>query len=115
MKILFFLLLALLPGFTNSAVVAEARVLADFYAHLDRAASVLKVQADLETQRSSLHAYEAQKGWEVFGGVSGGYQKSPFAREPFGHFFDPLARIGLRYPLLGSAERQQRAIEDAAT
>jgi len=114
-KILFFLLLALLPGFTNSAVAAEARVLADFYAHLDRAASVLKVQADLEAQRSSLHAYEAQKGWEVFGGVSGGYQKSPFAREPFGHFFDPLARIGLRYPLLGSAERQQRAIEDAAT
>ncbi|WP_297325951.1 TolC family protein [Nitrosomonas sp.] len=90
-------------------------MLADFYLHRDQAASVLKVQADLEAQRSNLLAHEAQKGWELFGGVSGGYQKSPFAREPFGHFFDPLARIGLRYPLLGSAERQQRAIEDAAT
>lgn len=58
MKILFFLLWVLLPGFTKSAVAAEVRILADFYAHLDRAASVLKVQADLETQRSSLQAYD---------------------------------------------------------
>lgn len=92
---------------------AEVRTLADFYTHLDQAASVLKTQADLEAQQFHLRASEAQKGWEVFGGVSGGYQKSPFAREPFGHFFDPLARIGLRYPLLGSAERQDRAIGDA--
>lgn len=98
-----------------TSTAAEVRTLAEFYPHIDQAASVLKAQADLEAQRSSLLAHEAQKGWELFGGVSGGYQKSPFAREPFGNFFDPLARIGLRYPLLGSAERQQRAIEDSAT
>ena len=92
---------------------AEVRTLADFYLHLDQAASVLKTQADLEAQQFHLRANEAQKGWEVFGGISGGYQKSPFAREPFGNFFDPMARIGLRYPLLGSAERQDRAIGDA--
>lgn len=114
MKLHFFSLWVLLLILASSAA-AEVRILADFYSRRDQAASVLKVQADLEAQRSNLLAHEAQKGWELFGGVSGGYQKSPFAREPFGHFFDPLARIGLRYPLLGSAERQRRAIEDAAT
>ncbi|MBS0299017.1 MAG: TolC family protein [Proteobacteria bacterium] len=94
---------------------AEVRTLTEFYANLDEAATVLKAKADLDAQQSQLHVQEAQKGWEIFGGVSGGYQKSPFAREPFGHFFDPLGRIGVRYPLLGSAERQQRAIDDAAT
>ena len=94
---------------------AEVRALTEFYTNLDEAATVLKAKADLEAQRSQLHVQEAQKGWEIFGGVSAGYQKSPFAREPFGHFFDPLGRIGVRYPLLGSAERQQRAIDDAAT
>lgn len=98
----------------SSSTLAESRTLADFFSHLDQAASILKTQADLEAQRSNLLAQEALKGLEVFGGVSGGFQKSPYAREPFGHFFDPMARIGLRYPLLGSAERQQRAIEDAA-
>ncbi|PSJ17567.1 TolC family protein [Nitrosomonas supralitoralis] len=110
----FILLLALLT-LLNSTALAEIRTLSEFYSHLDQAASTLKAQADLEAQRSNLLAQEALKGLEVFGGVSGGFQKSPFAREPFGHFFDPLARIGVRYPLLGSAERQQRAIEDAAT
>lgn len=101
--------------FLSASVMAQVRTLAEFSMHLDQAASVLKTKADLEAQQSHLQANEAQKGWEVFGGVSGGYQKSPFAREPFGRFFDPAARIGLRYPLLGSAERQERAIEDAAT
>lgn len=110
----FLYLLALLI-ILNSGAFAEPRTLSEFYSHLDQAASILKAQADLEAQRSNLLAQESLKGLEVFGGVSGGFQKSPFAREPFGHFFDPLARIGLRYPLLGSAERQQRAIEDAAT
>lgn len=114
MRLHFFPILILLLILTKSAA-AEVRILGDFYSYRDQAASVLKVQADLEAQRANLLAHEAQKGWELFGGVFGGYQKSPFAREPFGHFFDPLARIGLRYPLLGSAERQQRAIEDAAT
>ncbi len=110
-----FLFLSALLIMLNSGAFAEPRTLSEFYSHLDQAASILKAQADLEAQRSNLLAQEALKGLEVFGGVSGGFQKSPFAREPFGHFFDPLARIGLRYPLLGSAERQQRAIEDAAT
>lgn len=105
LQVLFFLL--------PISASAEVRTLADFYLHVDQAASVLKTQADLEAQQFHLRANEAQKGWEVFGSVSGGYQKSPFAREPFGRFFDPLARIGLRYPLLGSAERQDRAIGDA--
>ncbi|OQW42917.1 MAG: hypothetical protein A4S08_10575 [Proteobacteria bacterium SG_bin4] len=113
MKILLFLLLLIAP-LTKSAA-AGVRLLSEFNAHLDQAASVLKAQADLEAQRSNLLAQEALKGWEVFGSVSGGYQRSPFAREPFGHFFDPMARIGVRYPLLGSAERRQRAVEDAAT
>jgi outer membrane protein TolC len=114
MKIHWYLLLVFFIFLPISAG-AEVRTLADFYLHLDQAASVLKTQADLEAQRFHLQANEAQKGWEVFGGVSGGYSKNPFAREPFGHFFDPLARIGLRYPLLGSAERQDRAIGDAET
>lgn len=66
-------LLILLP----TSAGAEVRTLADFYSHLDQAASVLKTQADLEAQRFHLQASEAQKGWEVFGGVSGGYQKAP--------------------------------------
>ena len=114
MKIHWYLLQVLLILLPTSAG-AEVRTLADFYSHLDQAASVLKTQADLEAQRFHLQASEAQKGWEVFGGVSGGYQKSPYAREGFGYFFDPMARIGLRYPLLGSAERQDRAIGDAET
>ncbi|GKS69903.1 Outer membrane protein TolC [Nitrosomonas sp. PY1] len=109
--ILLWLLLALLA----SNVAAQVRLLNDFSSKLDQAAIVLKAQADLEAQQSNLLAQEAQRGWEVFGGISAGYQKSPFAREPFGRFFDPMARIGLRYPLLGSAERQQRAVNDAAT
>ncbi|WP_292916309.1 TolC family protein [Nitrosomonas sp.] len=113
MKILLFLLLLLLA--LSKSAAAEVRLLAEFYLHLDQAASVLKAQADLEAERSNLLAQESLKGWEVFGSVSGGYQRSPFAREPFGHFFDPMARIGVRYPLLGSAERRQRAVEDAAT
>ncbi len=114
MKIHWYLLQVLFIFLPVSAE-AEVRTLADFYLHLDQAASVLKTQADLEAQQFHLRANEAQKGWEVFGGISGGYQKSPFAREPFGNFFDPMARIGLRYPLLGSAERQDRAISDAET
>ncbi len=114
MKIHWYLLQVLFILLPVSAE-AEVRTLADFYLHLDQAASVLKTQADLEAQQFHLRANEAQKGWEVFGGISGGYQKSPFAREPFGNFFDPMARIGLRYPLLGSAERQDRAIGDAET
>jgi hypothetical protein len=110
----FFLPLALVLMLTANAA-AEVRTLTEFYANLDEAATVLKAKADLDAQQSQLHVQEAQKGWEIFGGVSAGYQKSPFAREPFGHFFDPLGRIGVRYPLLGSAERQQRAIDDAAT
>ncbi len=94
---------------------AEVKTLAEFYAHLDQAAAVLKAKADLESQHSDLLAKEALKGLELFGGISAGYQKSPFAKEPFGRFFDPAARLGLRYPLLGSAEKQQRAISDAAT
>jgi len=112
-KTLLFLLLLLLP--LSKSAAAGVRLLSEFYPHLDQAASVLKAQADLEAERSNLLAQESLKGWEVFGSVSGGYQRSPFAREPFGHFFDPMARIGVRYPLLGSAERRQRAVEDAAT
>ena len=112
MKILLFLLLLLLP--LSKSAAAGVRLLSEFYPHLDQAASVLKAQADLEAERSNLLAQESLKGWELFGSVSGGYQRSPFAREPFGHFFDPMARIGVRYPLLGSAERRQRAVEDAA-
>ncbi len=111
----FCLLPLLLLMLIANAAAEEVRMLTAFYANLDEAAAVLKAKADLEAQQSQLHVQEAQKGWEVFGGVSAGYQKSPFAREPFGHFFDPLGRIGVRYPLLGSAERQQRAIDDAAT
>lgn len=114
MKLFGYLVLVLFIFLPVSAG-AEVRTLADFYLHLDQAVSVLKTKADLEAQQFHLQANEAQKGWEVFGGISGGYSKNPFAREPFGHFFDPLARIGLRYPLLGSAERQDRAIGDAAT
>ncbi|MEK6735932.1 MAG: TolC family protein [Pseudomonadota bacterium] len=109
------ILLSMSLIFLPANVMAQVRTLAEFSMHLDQAASVLKTKADLEAQQSHLQANEAQKGWEVFGGVSGGYQKSPFAREPFGRFFDPAARIGLRYPLLGSAERQERAIGDAET
>lgn len=107
----------LLIGLSGLPILADAQVrrLTEFYSHLDQAASVLKTKADLEAQQFHLQANEAQKGWEVFGTIAGGYQKSPFAREPFGRFFDPLARIGLRYPLLGSAERQDRAISDAET
>ncbi len=94
---------------------AEVKTLDSFYAHLDQAASVLKAKADLETQQSDLLSKEARKGFELFGNIAGGYQKSPFAREPFGRFFDPTVRLGLRYPLLGSAEKQQRAVGDAAT
>jgi len=112
MKI-FWCLLQILFVLLPASAGAEVRTLADFNSYLDQAASVLKTQADLEAQRFHLQANEAQKGWEVFGGVSGGYQKSPYAREGFGYFFDPMARIGLRYPLLGSAERQDRAINDA--
>lgn len=96
-------------------VGAEVRALAEFHQYLEQAASVLKAKADLEAQRANLQASTARKGLEVFGSVSAGYQKSPFAREPFGRFFDPAARLGIRYPLLGSAEQQQRAINDAAT
>ena len=99
----------------NSNVLAEVRVLETFYDQLDQAALVLKSRADLEAQRAHLMASEAQKGWEFFGSIAGGYRKSPFAREPFGRFFDPLLRVGLRYPLLGSAEKQKRVINDAAT
>mgnify|MGYP000947240606 CR=1 FL=1 len=99
----------------NQSVIADVKLIHEFYHRVDHAASVLKAQADVEAKRSHLLAQEALKGWEVFGSISGGYQKSPFAREPFGHFFDPMTRIGARYPLLGSAERQRRAIEDAAT
>ena len=114
MRIFPLLMLFLLLMLTANAG-AEVKTLTEFYAHLEQAATVLKAKADLEAQRSNLHVQEAQKGWEIFGGISAGYQKSPFAREPFGHFFDPMGRIGVRYPLLGSAERQQRAINDAAT
>lgn len=114
MKIHGFFLVLILNAMTVHAE-AQIRRLTEFQSYLDQAASVLKTKADLEAQQYHLQANEAQKGWEVFGTVSGGYQKSPFAREPFGRFFDPLARIGLRYPLLGSAERQNRAISDAAT
>ena len=109
----FFLILGL--GALTAPAEAQVRRLTEFHSYLDQAASVLKTKADLEAQQYHLQANEAQKGWEVFGTIGGGYQKSPFAREPFGRFFDPLARIGLRYPLLGSAERQDRAISDAAT
>lgn len=103
----------LLASTTN--VAAEIRTLDSFYSHVGQAASVLKAKADLEAQSSDLLAKEAQKGFELFGSISAGYQKSPFAREPFGRFFDPAARLGVRYPLLGSAEKQQRAIGDATT
>lgn len=114
MRIFPLLMLFLLLMLTANAG-AEVKTLTEFYTHLEQAATVLKAKADLEAQRSNLNVQEAQKGWEIFGGISAGYQKSPFAREPFGHFFDPMGRIGVRYPLLGSAERQQRAINDAAT
>lgn len=112
-RYLFVILAFLVMLMTNAS--AEVRTLEDFYAHVGQAASVLKAKADLEAQHSDLLAKEAQKGLELFGSISGGYQKSPFAREPFGRFFDPTARLGLRYPLLGSAERQQRVASDAAT
>ncbi|MEK7779321.1 MAG: TolC family protein [Pseudomonadota bacterium] len=114
MKRFAFFLWLLLTLLTFNAI-AQVKLLNDFGSKLDQAAIVLKAQADLEAQQSNLLAQEAQRGWEVFGGISVGYQKSPFAREPFGRFFDPMARIGLRYHLLGSAERQQRAVNDAAT
>ncbi len=98
-----------------SSAIAEIRTLEYFFDNVGQAASILKSQADLDAQRAHLELNKAQKGWEVFAGISSGYQKSPFAKEPFGRFFDPLTRIGLRYPLLGSAEKQQRAIDDAAT
>lgn len=92
---------------------AQTRLLSEFSPLIDRAASVLKTQADQEASQAELEIREAQQGWELFGSVAAGYQKSPFAREPFGRFFDPTLRLGLRYPLLGSAERQNRAILDA--
>lgn len=114
MKIYAFISSVLLTLLTANAI-AQVKFLSDFNDKLDQAAVVLRAQADLEAQQSNLLAQEALRGWEVFGGVSAGYQKSPFAREPFGRYFDPMVRIGLRYPLLGSAERQQRSVNDAAT
>lgn len=92
---------------------AQTRLLSEFSPLVDRAASVLKTQADQEASQAELQIREAQQGWELFGSVAAGYQKSPFAREPFGRFFDPTLRLGLRYPLLGSAEKQNRAILNA--
>jgi len=113
MKTYAFISSVLLTLLTSNAI-AQVKFLSDFNDKLDQAAIVLRAQADLEMQQSNLLAQEALRGWEVFGGVSAGYQKSPFAREPFGRYFDPMVRIGLRYPLLGSAERQQRSVNDAA-
>ena len=80
-RLAFFLwLLLTLPTFN---AIAQVKLLNDFGSKLDQAAIVLKAQADLEAQQSNLLAQEAQRGWEVFGGISVGYQKSPFAREPF--------------------------------
>lgn len=94
---------------------AQTRLLSEFTPLIERAALVLKSQADQEASQAELKIREAQQGWELFGSIAAGYQKSPFAREPFGRFFDPTLRLGLRYPLLGSAEKQHRAILDAAT
>ncbi len=110
------ILLAWLLGIIGATCLhAQTRLLSEFSPLVDRAASVLKNQADQEASQAELAIQEAQQGWELFGSVAAGYQKSPFAREPFGRFFDPTLRLGLRYPLLGSAERQNRAILDAAT
>jgi len=99
----------------TTSLYAQIRLLSEFSPLVDRAASVLKSQADHEMSQAELQIREAQQGWELFGSVAAGYQKSPFAREPFGRFFDPTLRLGLRYPLLGSAEKQNRAILDATT
>ncbi len=107
--------LQLLLMLTALGLHAEEKPLEVFYGQLDQAVAVLKSQADRDAQQAHLMASEAQKGLELFGNFSAGYQKSPFAKEPFGRFFNPLARIGIRYPLLGSAEQQQRTINDAST
>lgn len=72
--VIFVLLVFLLVSMTN--VAAEVRTLDSFYSHVGQAASVLKAKADLEAQSSDLLAKEAQKGFELFGSISAGYQKT---------------------------------------
>ena len=74
MKIYIFALLTLLTLLSSNAI-AQVKLLSDFNDKLDQAAIVLKAQADLDAQQSNLLAQEAQRGWEVSGGVSVDYQK----------------------------------------
>lgn len=86
MKIYIFALLTLLTLLSSNAI-AQVKLLSDFNDKLDQAAIVLKAQADLDAQQSNLLAQEALRGWEVFGGVSAGYQKESFCERTFRALF----------------------------
>lgn len=95
-------------GLVSGGVIAE-ETLPELLDEAAQAPRVLTLQAEAERARAREDRESAAGGWELFGSAGAGRYDEPVAADIDRRYSGARAAVGVRRPLLGSHEQQQRA------
>lgn len=89
---------------------AELKTLNQFEADLEQALPVLLAEDNLQTSEFGRDKVDAANGWKAFGSLGSGYVQSIVDRGRTYNYTALLGNIGVRHPLLGSADRENQSL-----
>lgn len=93
--------------------LAEVKSLNSFDAELDESFPILLAEDQLELSKFARDKVSAKNGLKLFGNLSSGYAKSIQAVDRSYNYSSVFGKLGVSYPLLGSAEKEQQLLTDA--
>jgi len=99
--------LVLTAGPGAVAAAPRAISLPELEQQVQDAPQVLVAAAELEQSLSQLETEQAVSGWKVFGGVGGGRYQEAVDDSTTRDYNRGSIRTGLRYPLLGTRQKEQ--------
>jgi outer membrane protein TolC len=98
-----------LPAAASGAPMTT-RTLAEFETAARQGPEVLAAVAELEASLGQLDLAQADGGWRVFGGAGAGQFREQVSTEAMRSYERIDLRAGLKYPLLGSKNREQETV-----
>ncbi len=107
------LVLVLAVGSGPDASAPPATTLAEMESKLDDGSQVLAAAAEMERSLFLFEAEQAAAGWRAFGGVGVGRYQESVDDDRTRDYTQAALRAGLRYPLLGSRQKEQLRILSA--
>lgn len=95
------------------AAAGPVRTIEDFTADFETAFPVLLAEDNLDASRFARQRVDAANGWKFFANFGGGYVQDIVVTNRTRNFATIGGRIGVEYPLLGSAEEERRGLSEA--